>query len=117
RHFPKQQLIETLESFGMRFGADLNAFTGYESTNYILQVPSDRPDALDTALLILLDWATGIQLDSLEFEKERPVIIEEWRLGKGAEDRMWQKQAPIVYQGTRYADRDPIGDTAVLLRA
>ncbi|MCX8050867.1 MAG: insulinase family protein [Chlorobi bacterium] len=117
RHFPKQSLIETLESFGMRFGADLNAFTGYERTAYMLQVPTDRPGALDTALLILRDWAGDVLFDSLEFERERGVVFEEWRLGKGAEERMWEKQAPIIYRGSKYAERDPIGDTAILLRA
>lgn len=109
RHFPKNELVSYLQSIGVKFGADLNAYTGFNETVYILPVPSDKPALIDKGLLILEDWASHALLDSLEIEKERGVILEEWRQSRGAEERMMKQTLPVQYRGSRYAERLPIG--------
>ena len=113
-HFPKQQLVSFLESLGMRFGADLNAYTSFEETVYMLTVPTDKPEALDKSLLILEDWAHGVSFEPAEVEKERGVVMEEWRLRRGATARMQDKVLPIWLKGSRYPDRLPIGTTDII---
>ena len=109
RNFEKQALVKYLESVGMRFGADVNAYTSFDETVYMLTLPTDSAKVLETGFQILEDWAHGITLDSAEVEKERGVVIEEWRLGQGAQSRMRDKQFPILFRGSRYAERLPIG--------
>ncbi|HYA49148.1 MAG TPA: pitrilysin family protein, partial [Burkholderiales bacterium] len=109
KHFARQKLVEFMESIGMRYGADLNAFTGFDETTYVLRIPTDSPEIIRTTLLILEDWAHGLTFDEKAIDKERGVIIEEWRLGQGAEARMRDKQFPILFRGSRYAERQPIG--------
>ena len=112
--FPKNQLVSYLESVGMRFGPDINASTSFDETIYELQIPTDSSSIEGKAFDILEDWARGISLDSTEIEKERGVVIEEWRLGRGADARMSDKQLPILLQGSRYAERLPIGQKTTL---
>ena len=107
--FPKNQLVSYLESVGMRFGPDINASTSFDETIYELQIPTDSAKIEGKAFDILEDWARAISLDTAEIEKERGVVIEEWRLGRGADARMADKQLPILLQGSRYAERLPIG--------
>jgi zinc protease len=107
--FPKNQLVSYLESVGMRFGPDINASTSFDETIYELQIPTDSSSIEGKAFDILEDWARGITLDTTEIAKERGVVIEEWRLGRGADARMADKQLPILLKGSRYADRLPIG--------
>ena len=114
KHFPKQDIVTFMESIGMRFGPSVNAFTSFDETVYMLQVPTDRPQVLDKAFLILEDWAQGVTFDTAEIEKERGVVIEEWRLGRGAGTRMQDKQFPVLLKGSRYADRLPIGKKEIL---
>jgi zinc protease len=114
QHFPKHDLIQFIESLGMRFGADLNAFTSFDETVYILQVPTDKPETMDRALLILEDWAHNVSFDATEIEKERGVVMEEWRLGRGAGMRTVNKTFPIMFKGSRYADRLPIGKPEII---
>ncbi|NOT50001.1 MAG: insulinase family protein [Chitinophagaceae bacterium] len=109
KHFPKNELVSYLQSIGVQFGADLNAYTGFDETVYILPVPTDKPGLVDKGLQILKDWAHEASLDSIEIEKERGVVIEEWRLSRGADERMMKQTLPVQYQGSRYADRLPIG--------
>jgi zinc protease len=109
RHFAKQELVSYLESVGMRFGADVNASTGFDETQYMLTVPTDSAKVLETGFQILEDWAHEITLDSVEIAKERGVVIEEWRLGRGAQARMRDKQFPVLFQGSKYGERLPIG--------
>ena len=97
-HFPKQKLVDFMESIGMRFGPDLNAFTSFDETIYMLKVPTDSPAILETAFLILEDWAHNLTFDPKAIDKERGIIVEEWRLGQGAEARMRDKQFPILLQ-------------------
>ena len=114
QHFPKHDLIEFIESLGMRFGADLNAYTSFDETVYILTVPTDKPETLDRALLILEDWAHNVTFDQKEIDQERGVVMEEWRLGRGAESRMRDREFPIMFKGSRYADRLPIGKPEII---
>ena len=113
KHFPKDRLIKFLESTGMKFGADLNAYTSFDETVYMLEVPLDKPAYLDTALLIMYDWSHLASLETEEIEKERGVIHEEWRLGKGAQDRLMRQTLPVIFWGSKYAEREPIGKPEV----
>lgn len=109
RRFPKQQIVAFLERSGMRFGADLNAYTSFDETVYQLQIPTDTAALLNTALDVLQDWASAISFDSTEFERERGVIVEEWRLGRGAGQRIADRHFAEQFRGSRYAERMPIG--------
>ncbi|HLG04529.1 MAG TPA: insulinase family protein, partial [Gemmatimonadales bacterium] len=109
RNFEKQKLVDYIESIGMRFGPDLNAYTSFDETVYQLQVPTDSGPILRQAFQILEDWAHGVSLDTAEIRKERGVVLEEWRLGRGAGQRMLDQQLPVLFRGSRYADRLPIG--------
>ena len=112
--FPKQALVSYLESIGMQFGADLNAYTSFDETVYMLTVPTDTGTALTRGLDILEDWAHAQTLDRAEIDKERGVVVEEWRLGQGAQSRMMDETFPVLFHGSRYAERLPIGDPEVL---
>ena len=114
RNFPKHEVVSFLESLGMRFGADINAYTSFDETVYMLTVPTDKPETMDRALLILEDWAQDVTFDPAEIDKERGVVMEEWRVRRGAGARMQDKVFPIWLKGSRYADRLPIGKTEVL---
>jgi zinc protease len=113
-HFPKHEIINFIESVGMRFGADLNAYTSFDETVYTLTIPTDKPEVIEKALLILEDWAHNVSFENDEIDKERGVVMEEWRLRRGAGARTTDKLFPIVLKGSRYADRIPIGKTEVL---
>ncbi len=114
KNFPKQALVNFLESIGMRFGADVNASTNFDETTFMLQVPTDKPEIVDKSMLILEDWAHNVSFEPAEIDKERGVVLEEWRLGRGAHARLQDKQFPILLKGSRYADRLPIGDPNIL---
>ncbi|MBV8202391.1 MAG: insulinase family protein, partial [Acidobacteria bacterium] len=114
RKFPKFEITKYLEAIGMRLGPDFNAFTGFDETVYMITVPTDKPEFIDKGIEILAEWAHAVSFDPVELERERRVVIEEWRLGRGAEARMRDKQLPIVLGGSRYADRLPIGTLASL---
>src|SRR5689334_21147178 len=107
--FPKHDIVDYLEKVGMRFGADLNAYTSFDETVYQLEVPTDDPQYLAKGLDILRDWSGAVAFDPKEVELERGVVLEEWRLGRGAARRLADKHDRTLYQGTRYAERLPIG--------
>src|SRR6185369_8270935 len=113
-HFAKMELVKYLESIGMRFGADINASTGFDETVYTLTVPTDKPEYVNKAFDIMEDWADGITFDPKEVDAERGVIMEERRLGLGAQARMQEKQFPVLFHGSRYAERSPIGKREIL---
>src|ERR1043165_1063503 len=114
KNFPKSDIVTFMESIGMRFGPSVNAFTSFDETVYMLQIPTDKPAVVDRSLLILEDWAHNVSFDSTEIDKERGVIMEEWRLRRGADARMQDQQFPVLLKGSRYADRLPIGKTDIL---
>ncbi|MFO0434920.1 MAG: M16 family metallopeptidase, partial [Sphingobacteriaceae bacterium] len=87
KNFKKNDLVNYLESIGTKFGPDLNAYTSFDETVYMLQIPTDKKDIVEKGLLILKDWSHNLSFDSLEIEKERGVVLEEWRLGQGAMER------------------------------
>lgn len=116
KNFPKKDLINFLESIGMKFGAELNAYTGFDQTVYMLEVPLDKPEYLKKGLLILYDWANAVNFEDSEIEAERGIIFEEWRLGRSPEYRMRQKILPVLLANSKYAERLVIGDTAIILR-
>ena len=114
RNFDKSALVDYLESIGMAFGPHLNAYTSFDETVYLLQVPMDDPEALSNAFQILQDWAGGQLFDPEEVDKERGVVVEEWRGSRGAQARVQDQQLPVVFEGSLYAERLPIGKPEVL---
>lgn len=114
KNFPKHELIEVMESLGMRFGAHINAYTSFDETVYMLQVPTDKEGAMERAFRILEDWAHNVTFDPAEIEKERGVVLEEWRSGRGAGRRTTEKLFPIMFKGSRYATRIPIGTPEII---
>ena len=115
KHFSHNDLVKYLQSIGVRFGADLNAYTSFDETVYILPVPTDTARIIEQAFTILEDWAHGQTFDSTEVVNERGVVHEEWRLGRGAGERMLTKILPIALKGSKYADRLPIGTEASIM--
>lgn len=114
KHFKKNDLVSFLESIGVKFGADLNAYTSFDETVYILPIPTDKPSNLDKAIMVLADWANGLSFDHTEIDRERGVVLEEARLGKGADDRLKKLIIPKTLYGSRYAERMPIGKEDIL---
>lgn len=111
KNFKKHELINFLERLGMQFGADLNASTSFDETAYRLEIPMDKPEVLTNAMQVLKDWAHQITFEPEEIEKERGVIMEEWRTGRGAQGRLQDKQIPVLFYQSPYAERLPIGTT------
>ena len=114
RNFEKQALVNYLESIGMQFGPHINAYTSFDETVYMLRVPMDDPEVLATGFQILEDWAQGQLFDPEEVDKERGVVIEEWRGRRGAQARMQDEQFPVMFEGSLYAERLPIGKPEIL---
>lgn len=114
KHFQKNELVSYLQSIGVEFGADLNAYTSFDETVYILPIPTDKPDNLEKGFQIVEDWAHNALLTDKDINEERGVVLEESRLGKGADDRMLKKYFPKYASGTLYAERLPIGKDAIL---
>ncbi|MES2604786.1 MAG: insulinase family protein, partial [Pseudomonadota bacterium] len=108
-NFEKQEITRFMESIGMRFGAEINASTSFDETIYKLTVPTNKPENVAKAFQILEDWATSMTLDIAEIEKERGVVIEEWRGRQGAAQRIQNQQLPVLLKNSRYADRLAIG--------
>ena len=117
KRFKKHELVSYLQSLGVKFGADLNAYTGFDETVYILPIPTENRANLDVGFQILSDWAQGLTLDSFDIDKERAIILEEARLGKGLADRINKLLLPDVFNGSRYAQRLPIGLESVIKTA
>lgn len=114
KNFEKQELVNFLEKSGVNFGADLNASTGFDETIYQLQLPTDSPAVFKKGFQILEDWAHNVSFDTAEIDKERGVVIEEWRSGQGAGERIQSKTFPVLLKGSQYAIRIPIGTKANL---
>jgi zinc protease len=116
-HFPKQDIVGFMQALGMRFGAHVNAHTSFDETVYELQVPTGNPAVMDRSLTILEDFARNVTFDPVEIDKERGVILEEWRLGLGAGERIRDAQMPVLLKGSRYAERSPIGRPEIIRNA
>jgi zinc protease len=114
KNFKKNDIVSFLQSIGVEFGADLNAYTGFDETVYILPIPTEKRENVEKAFQILEDWASTVAFEGAELDKERGVVLEEERLGKGAEDRMFRITYPKMFEGSKYANRLPIGKAEVI---
>jgi zinc protease len=114
KNFKKLEIINFMERIGMKFGPDINAHTGFDETVYMLTVPTDDAAVVERALAILYDWSCNVSFDDHDIDTERGVVLEEWRLGRGAEARMLDKQFPTLFKGSRYAERLTIGKKEVI---
>jgi len=116
-HFKPGELVSYFESIGARLGPHVNAYTSFDETVYMLDVPSDKPEVVEKAVTALADFAGGLSLTKEEVDKERGVVIEEWRGGLGAGSRIRDKQFPVLFYQSRYADRLPIGKPEIIRNA
>jgi len=114
KNFPDNKLVDFLQSIGVKFGQHLNAYTSFDETVYMLPVPLDKPGNLDAGLKVMEDWAFNATLSDEQINKERGVVLEELRLGLGADKRMMDKYLPKLLYKSQYADRLPIGKKEVL---
>ncbi|MDG4946288.1 insulinase family protein [Weeksellaceae bacterium KMM 9713] len=114
KNFPGNQLVDSLQSIGVRFGQHLNAYTSFDETVYILPIPLEKPGNLDIGMKIMEDWAFNAILSDEEINKERGIILEELRLGLGADKRMLDEYLPKVLYQSRYAQRLPIGKKEII---
>lgn len=115
RDFPKNQLVDYLQKCGVRFGADLNAYTSFNETVYQLPIPTDDPEILAKGITILANWAGHVTFEDDEVEKERGIIVEEDRQrGKDAGERMRKQILPVLLHDSRYVDRLPIGKMEIV---
>ena len=116
KNFPENKGIQSfVENAGMRMGTNLNAYTGFDETVYMLMnVPTTKENILDSCLLVLHDWSSFLLLDDEAIEKERGVIREEWRTSRNAQLRLWEQQLPVMYPQSRYGQRLPIGLLSVI---
>ena len=116
-NYPENELVDYLQSTGARFGPDLNAYTSFDETVYMLQVRTDTAGVLEKGLGILRDWAGAVTFDAAEVDKERGVVLSEYRSGLGAQERLRNETLPVILANSRYAERLPIGDTGVIATA
>ena len=114
KHFKAGELIAALESTGARLGPHVNAQTGFDDTIYMFQLPTDRPEIVEKGMQALADFAGGMTLDPKEIDKERGVVLEEWRGGLGAGSRLRDQQIPVLFFKSKYAERLPIGKPEIL---
>ena len=112
--FPKQSLVDFLERTGSRFGADINAYTSFDRTVYQLDMRTDSLPLLDQSVRVLADWARAVSFEPEEIDKERGVVISEWRGRLGASERIQRQTYPVLYRGSRYAERLPIGSPELI---
>ena len=117
KSFPKNEIINLLEKEGIRLGPDVNAYTSFDQTVYMLQIPTDSSAIVEKAFKILEEWASAVTYDSTEIDKERGVVIEEWRLGRGASARVFDKHIPKLLFNSQYAKRYVIGKKEILENA
>lgn len=116
-HFPGDQGVKTLERQGINLGADINAVTGFASTGYRLSLPDGQDERLEVALRLMADWAFELSFEAEAFEREREVIVEEWRMRQGVGFRINQQLDHLRYLGSDYQDRSPIGELEVVRHA
>lgn len=116
-HFRPGELVSYFESTGTRLGPHVNAYTGFDETVYMFELPTDQPEILARGLTALADFAGGLALNPAEVDKERGVVVEEWRGGLGAGSRLRDQQTPFLYYRSRYARRLPIGKPDVVRTA
>ena len=116
-HFKPGELVSYFESTGARLGPHVNAYTSFDETVYMLELPTDNAEIVTRGFTALADFAGGLSLDADQIDKERGVVIEEWRGRLGAGQRIQDKQLPLMFYGSRYAERLPIGKPEILRTA
>ena len=109
KHFPDNTLIDYLQSIGVEFGSDLNAYTGYDETVYMLPLPDGKEQTLNKAFLFFSDLLSALTLSTEAIDKERSIILEEWRTTIGLNQRLKDAMYPLLYHDSRYLHRRPIG--------
>jgi zinc protease len=114
KNFPKDELIKYFESIGMEFGPEINAYTSFDETVYMVKVPLDKEEYVQKGLQVLYDWASQVTDSDEEINKERGVIHEEWRGGQGAQKRMMNQWLPVFLKNSKYAERLPIGEMEII---
>lgn len=114
KNFKKNEIVSFLQNIGVGFGNDLNAYTSFDETVYMLPIPTDKPGNVEKGFQVLEDWAHNVTYLDEDIEAERNIILEESRLGKGAEDRMFKKVYPVLFEGSKYANRLPIGIDSII---
>jgi zinc protease len=114
KNFPKDELVKYFESIGMEFGPEINAYTSFDETVYMVKVPLDKEEYVQKGLQVLYDWASQVTDSDEEINKERGVIHEEWRGGQGAQKRMMNQWLPVFLKNSKYAERLPIGEMEVI---
>ena len=114
KNFKENEIISYLQTIGVGFGNDLNAYTSFNETVYMLPIPTDKPGNLETGFQILEDWAHQVSYNDIDINDERNVILEESRAGKGAQERMRRKWLPGLLAGSKYANRLPIGVDSII---
>jgi len=117
KNFEKSELVDYLESIGTQFGPDLNAYTSFDETVYMLQVRTDSIELFDKGMLVIRDWANDVTFEDEEIDKERGVIESEWRSRLSPDQRMQNVYYPKMFKGSMYADRLPIGDMDIVNNA
>lgn len=113
-HFAENSLVDYAESIGMAFGPEVNAYTSFEETVYMFEVPADKPEYFEQALLIFKDWANAVTFDPVELDKERGVILEEWRGKQGFNFRLTNELLKFELKDSGFIDRLPIGSMDVV---
>lgn len=114
QNFKKNDIVSYLQNIGVEFGNDLNAYTGFDETVYILPIPTDQPGNLEKGFQILEDWAHQVTYYDEDINSERAIILEESRLGKSGDERMFKKVYPELFKGSKYATRLPIGVDSII---
>lgn len=116
-HFKPGELVSYFETVGARLGPHVNAYTSFDETVYMLDLPTDKTEVVQKGLQALADFGGGLSLTDAEINKERGVVIEEWRGRLGASTRVRDKQVPALYYKSRYAERNPIGKPDIIRNA
>ncbi|MFZ9300808.1 MAG: M16 family metallopeptidase, partial [Chitinophagaceae bacterium] len=114
KNFKKNEIVSFLQDIGVGFGNDLNAYTSFDETVYILPIPTDKPGNLEKGFQVLEDWAHNVTYLDEDINNERAIILEESRTRKGSEDRMFRKVFPELFKGSKYANRIPIGVDSII---
>lgn len=114
KNFKKNDIVSFLQDIGVGFGSDLNANTSFDRTIYILPIPTDKKQNIEKGFKVLEDWAHNVTYLADDIDNERAIILEESRLGKGADDRMFKKVLPKYLKGSLYAERWPIGKDSII---
>jgi zinc protease len=115
KDYPKNQLLDVLQKFGIEFGGDVNASTGWDVTMYELPISLKDPKLVETSFNVLKEWAHNVAFEGDQIDGERGVIVSEWRQRNNVNGRLQEKHSPVTYFGSKYAKRNVIGDTTLLM--